>query len=252
MMTKNNCINPMKPYKLILLLLLVLAHKPATAQYVLAGKIEYERKTNVYAQYEGRDWFDKFKEKVPKFLNLNYEMVFDTGKTYYKPGKDVESAARWGKGAAPENLVYTRISAKKVTALKTIFETKFLIQDSMRKLAWKEKPEMRTIAGHSCHKAVSVICDSVYIVAFYAEDIPVSGGPEMFGGLPGMILELAVPRLHTTWTATKIEMTTLTDADFIEPQKGKKVSQTQMLNDLKDSFSDWGKEGATNIWWCTL
>ena len=36
------------------------------------------------------------------------------------------------------------------------------------------------------------MCDTVYVVAFYTEDIPVSGGPEMFGGLPGMILELTV------------------------------------------------------------
>ncbi len=239
----------MKTYFLIATLLLTAT---ANAQYILGGKIEYERKTNAHAQFDGDEWFERVKAEVPKFATYSYELVFDTAKTYYKPGKEPENPNRWGKGAAAENMVYTDIRAKRVTAQKAIFEAKFLVQDSARKVDWKEKAEIRTIAGHQCHKAVSIICDSVYVVAFYAEDIPVSGGPEMFGGLPGMILELAIPRLHSTWTATKVEMKTLTDTDFPIPQKGKKVTQKELMASLKDSFSDWGKSAAINSWWCIL
>ena len=31
----------------------------------------------------------------------------------------------------------------------------------------------------------------INVVAFYKDDIPVSGGPESFNGLPGMILQVA-------------------------------------------------------------
>jgi GLPGLI family protein len=41
--------------------------------------------------------------------------------------------------------------------------------------------------------------DSVYIVAFYAEDIHVSSGPESFTGPPGMILKLSLPHEHVIW-----------------------------------------------------
>ncbi len=240
----------MKNYLIIFAVLL--CGTTANAQFMLGGKIEFERKTNTHALNEGSEWFERIKGEIPKFNTLYYDMVFDTAKTYYKPGREVETPNGWGKGAASENIVYTELRAQKVTALKAIYESKFLVQDSMRKLAWKEKTEVRTILGHQCHKAVSIICDSVYVVAFYAEDIPVSGGPEMFGGLPGMILELAVPRLHTTWTATKIELTTLTDADFVMPQKGKKVTQKELIASLKESFTDWGKWAANNMWWCSL
>ncbi len=237
----------------LLIIALLLAAATANAQYILGGKIEYERRTNAHAQYEGQDWFEKFKSTVPKFTTLFYDLAFDTARTFYKPGKEPENPNQWGKGAASENIVYTDLRAKKVSALKAIFETKFLVHDSIRKATWKEKNEIRTIAGHQCHKAVTTICDSVYVVAFYAEDIPVSGGPEMFGGLPGMILELAVPRLHTTWTATKVDMVPIGDTDFKEPMKAKKiVSQKEMLESLKTSFADWGKEAAANVWWSAL
>ena len=179
-------INKKRMKQYFLAVLFVMAGLAAKAQYILGGAIEYERRTNIHAQFEGEEWFERYKSTMPKFSTLYYDLVFDTGKTFYKPGREIEGATKsWGNGPATENIVYTELSAKKVTALKPVFETKFLIHDSARKLAWKEKNEMRTIAGHSCHKAVSIICDSVYVVAFYAEDIPVSGGPEMFGGLAG-------------------------------------------------------------------
>jgi GLPGLI family protein len=117
---------------------------------------------------------------------------------------------------------------------------------------WKEKSEIRTIANYKCHKAVGKICDSVYVVAFYTEDIPTSGGPEMFGGLPGMILELAIPRLHTTWTATKVELIPPKESDFTISEKGKKVNELQLYETLQSSLKDWGKWAAKNIWWTVL
>ena len=222
------------------------------AQYVMNGKIEYVRRTNSHAMYEGDEWFDRIKGEIPKFVNYYYDMAFDTGRTFYKPGKETDSKSWWGRGAAPENVVYTNMHTGQVTAQKQVFEAKFLVQDSARKMSWKEKAEVRTIAGHQCHKAVGIICDSVYVVAFYAEDIPVSGGPEMFGGLPGMILELAIPRLHSVWTANKVELATITNDDFKIPQKGKKVSNKELFDNVKDSFTDWGKQAASNVWWITL
>ena len=241
----------MKKY-LLSIIVLLFAHS-ASAQLVFSGKIEYERRMNVYAQMDGNEWFERFKSQVPKFSSTYFDMLFDTGRTLYKPGKEVESNTKmfWGNSPAAENIVYTRLSAKKVTALKTIYETKFLVQDSMRNIQWKEKEGIRTILNHPCHKAVAVICDSVYVVAFYAEDIPVSSGPEMFGGLPGLILELAIPRLHTTWTANKLEL--LTDKDeFKIPEKGKKVTTKELQENIKESFSDWGKNATRYMWWTVL
>lgn len=236
----------------------VLAVITANAQFTTAGKIEYERKVNVYAQMEeasddDNGWFARVKSQIPKFQSLFFDLTFDTARSLYKPGKEVENTFKgWGSGPATENVVYTNYNTKRVTANKIIYEQKFLVQDSMRKIDWRLKDEIRTINNFKCRKAVGKICDSVYVVAFYTEDIIVSGGPEMFGGLPGMILELAIPRLHCTWVADKIEVIPPKEADFVIPEKGKKVTEKELFETVKSSFKDWGKWADRNIWWTVL
>ena len=121
-----------------------------------------------------------------------------------------------------------------------------------RKIEWKISDEIRTIANYKCRKAVGKIFDSVYVVAFYTEDIMVSGGPEMFSGLPGMILQLAIPRMHTTWVAQKIDMVKPKDTDFTTSDKGKKTTQKELYETLKTSFKDWGKYADKNLWWTLI
>ncbi len=119
-------------------------------------------------------------------------------------------------------------------------------------MEWRITDEIRTIANYKCRKAVGKICDSVYVVAFYTEDIAVNGGPEMFSGLPGLILEIAIPRLYSTWTATKVDVTKPEEKNFIAPVKGKKATQQEMYTTLSAGLKDWGKYAARNIWWSML
>jgi GLPGLI family protein len=230
----------------------------ANAQFTTVGKIEYERKVNVLAQMAEMDdnpFFEKIKSQIPKFNSSFFDMSFDSSHSIYKPGREVEGnnmIKMFGGGPATENIVLTDFTAKTIKASKKIFEQKFLVQDTERVMEWKEKDEIRTIANYKCHKAVGRMCDSVYVVAFYTEDIVVGGGPEMFGGLPGMILELAIPRLHTTWVATKVELVQPLATDFAVPEKGKKVNEKELYETLKDSFKDWGKMAPRNIWWSVL
>jgi len=228
----------------------------AKGQYTTVGKIEYERKMNVLAQLEEmgeNEWIDKIKSQIPKFSSTYFDLIFDTSRSIYKPGKETTNPFKmFGGGPATSNVVLTDFGAKKITASKTIYEQKFLVQDSIRKIDWHIKDELRTIANFKCRKAVGIICDTVYVVAFYTEDIVVSGGPEMFGGLPGMIMELAIPRLHTTWVADKVEILAPKETDFAITDKGKKVNEKELYETIKASFKDWGKMANRNIWWTVL
>lgn len=247
----------MKKLFLVQLIVFCLALN-AGAQFTITGKIEYERKVNIYAQMaemDNNEWFEKLKAQIPKFSSSYFDLVFDTARTIYRPGREVEQNSllkMFGGGPAMENIVYTDLNTQKVTAAKKVYEQKFLVLDTMRKMDWVVKDEIRTIADFKCRKAVGRICDSVYVVAFYTDDIPVSGGPEMFGGLPGMILELAIPRLHTTWVADKVELIVPKETDFTIPEKGKKVNEQQLGDAVRDGFKDWGKLAPRNIWWTVL
>jgi GLPGLI family protein len=242
----------------IICLLLAIASVRAGAQHTFSGKIEYERKVNMHAQMaemEGNAWIEKMKAQLPKFNTTYFDMIFDTSRVIYKPGKQVEQNSvfkMFGGGPATENIVLTEFKTNMVKANKAVFDQKFFVQDTIRVMDWKEKDEIRTIANFKCHKAVGRICDTVYVVAFYTEDLPVSGGPEMFGGLPGMILELAIPRLHTTWTATSIELQTPKEEDFIITEKGKKVTEKELGESIQESFKKWGAMGSRNVWWVVI
>lgn len=251
----------MKKELLFIYTLLVFAFS-ANAQHTYMGKIEYERKINMHAQMAemeeqmgGNSFMEKMKSQIPKFNTSYFDMTFDTSRTYYKPGREAPGAnvfKMFGGGPATDNIVLTEFAKNSVTANKNVFDQKFYVQDTIRVMDWKERDEVRTIAGYKCHKAVGRICDSVYVVAFYTEDIPVAGGPEMFGGLPGMIMELAIPRLHTTWVAGKVDLIVPKPEEMVVQEKGKKVNEKQLHDTIYDSFKKWGAMANRNVWWTVL
>jgi len=125
---------------------------------------------------------------------------------------------------------------------KQVFEQTFLVKDSTRKIKWKITDETRDVAGYTCRRANGIMMDSIYVVAFYTDKIHVSGGPESFNGLPGMILEVALPHENVIWTATKVTDVTIPDNTLIPPKKGKPVNNKELKNTLQSVMKNWGDE----------
>jgi GLPGLI family protein len=96
------------------------------------------------------------------------------------------------------------------------------------------------IAGFACRRANAIIMDSIYVVAFYTDEIITPGGPESFTGLPGMILGVALPHEHLTWFATKVQATPVTAAELAAPAKGKKLNNATLKSTMLESLKDWG------------
>lgn len=247
----------MKIYFFITALCLLSLSNTAQVRFISSGKIEFERKINVHRQLEGDDddaFFKEFISKQPRFHTTYFDLYFNSNKTYYKPGRETEDNKRqlWFIGPSKDNRVVRDFTASNSKSLKTIFEETFLVQDSLPAFEWKLSDEIRTIAGFDCRKAVTRICDSVYVVAFYTEEILSNSGPESFYGLPGMILGIAIPRLYTTWYATKLELIEPGPAELDFNSKGKKVSSPELQATLQKSLKNWGKNGQRNIWWGML
>jgi GLPGLI family protein len=246
--------------KILIIIAFLAAAIAGKAQYTQTGKIEYERKVNIKHMLDDLDdeqkqWIDKFKAQIPQFNITYFDLYFDNSKSIYKPGKEVDGGGMkmwFAQSPANDNTVLTDFNTERVKANKTVYEQKFYVQDTVRKIEWKIADEMRTIANYRCRKAVGKMFDSVYVVAYYTEDIPTSGGPEMFAGLPGMILEIAVPRLHTTWIAQNIDIARPKETDYAISEKGKKVNNKEMKDMLHDRFKDWGKYAEKNLWWTLL
>jgi GLPGLI family protein len=108
----------------------------------------------------------------------------------------------------------------------------YLITDSIRKIHWKITSEIKMIAGFSCRRANAIIMDSVYVVAFYTDEIIPRGGPESFTGLPGMILGIALPYDHTTWFATRVSLKQVSNTQFKSPTGEKKINNRELKDIL--------------------
>jgi GLPGLI family protein len=226
----------------------------AQTDFIVKGKIEFERKTNLHKQLDSEEdetWRAMIKKSVPTTKTNYFDLYFNGSKTIYTPGREVvvtQKVPDWIEGPANDNVVYTDLEQQMYNSQKTVFEDVFNIQDTVRKINWKITPDKRTIAGFECRRASAVIMDSVFVVAFYTEQIITPGGPESFAGLPGMILGLAVPRLNTTWFATKLELVDVKETTLVPPKKGKKTNVTNLKTQLKTVMKNWGKWGDKNIW----
>ena len=222
----------------------------AQPQFITKGKIEFEKITNVHKQLNNDSWGEMMKKSTPQFKTDYFDLYFDNTKTLYKPGRSVvgTKVPEWLNGPAGENVVFNDLSSRTTVSQKAVYESSFLIMDSLRHADWKITTDTRTIAGFECRKATTIIMDSVYVVAFYTDQIVPAGGPESFNGLPGMILGLAVPRLNTTWFATKLELVDIRESDLAAPKKGKKTNIADLNQQLKTLMKTWGPSSDKNIW----
>ena len=242
--------------RLSTVIMLLLLSAQSRAQYIFAGHIAYERRVNLNQLWDGDEWMERMKDKAHPFYISYFSLAFNENESRYAPAEGRESVtsskATWGMPPGADNEVLREYRTGILTAKKSIYDEPFLVRDSVQRHTWLLGNEIRTIAGYKCRKAVTRICDSVVVVAFYTDEIPVSGGPEQMGGLPGMILELAVPRLYTTWTATKVETGAVKDSELAAPVKGKPMTLQQLTAKLEESLKDWGKRAQRNIWWTVL
>ncbi|MES2277188.1 MAG: GLPGLI family protein [Bacteroidota bacterium] len=216
------------------------------ARFTVSGTIEFEKTVNTYAlirkgQVTGkfatgneRELLEQYQVTNPQFKTLKSTLTFAGGKTLFIP---VDREAIKGQGfeiptSAQNNTIYTDRAAGTVTTQKDVFGDNFLLSDSTRKIKWKITGETREIAGYPCRRANGLMMDSVYIVAFFTEKIHIAGGPESFGGLPGMILEVALPHENITWKATKVTDIIVAPDAIKPPKNGKAIDRTRLLEIL--------------------
>jgi GLPGLI family protein len=219
-------------------------------QLIFSGKITYERKENIHKHFTETDsWTEAFLKTVPKYKTDFFELNFNLSQAAYKISiEDEGSIPGWIK-PANTNLVWQNYKDSQVMAVKQVFENNYIVQDSLPNYNWKYLGEFREIAGYNCRKAATILFDSVYVIAFYTEQIPVSGGPESFNGLPGMILGIAIPRMNITYFATKVESQILPENTFMVPKlKGKKTNQAAFREEISKGLKDWGKSGLRLVW----
>lgn len=215
-----------------------------TSTFFSDGMIEFERKLNLYAVMDEANFTngdDSWKKSTPQFKISYFNLKFNSKEALYEPGrKNPQNNNLWPR-PAEDNSVHTDFIFKREIAKKNVYGETFIISDSNTQIKWKITDEIKIIAGYECRRANALIMDSIYVVAFYTDQITTSGGPESFKGLPGMILGVAIPHQHISWFATKVDISSKPTIEFKLLQKSKQHSKIQFYMEIKNLMKDWGK-----------
>lgn len=222
------------------------------AYFVESGKIEFEKKVNMFAKLKDRTKSSTFGEKIyeeyrksqPQFVTSKSTLSFSLEKSVYK--FEEQENQQMGFFSDPwlmvKNTVYRNFKTDSLVSVRNVYGEEFVVTDKKQDVLWKLTNETREIAGYQCRRANGLIRDSIYVVAFYADEIVPSGGPESFSGLPGMILGLALPHENITFFATKVELTKPElNGPIAAPRRAKKISGTEYEDYLKKAMKNWGE-----------
>ena len=261
----------MKNLKYTLSLLLILATtfvKAQNVRFVTQGTIEYEKRVNAYAliKEQIKIWgdddtfyttaFESYQKNNPQFKTAKSKLVFSNETTAFIPEEEaIASTNSWFSNLVQfqqPNSTLNNLKTGLSTTQKKVYDETYMVSDSTRKINWKITDEYRNIAGYNCRRANALVMDSVYVVAFYTDEIAVSGGPESFSGLPGMILGLALPHEHVTWFATSVTDVPVTADKLKIPTKGKPVNNKQLYDILKSALKNWGKSAYQTFKWTMM
>jgi len=125
---------------------------------------------------------------------------------------------------------------------RSVFEmggSSIFIEDKLLDVKWKLTNEYRQIAGYDCRRANGLTLDSVYVVAFFTDQIPTSAGPGTLHGLPGLILGLAVPEQHYNIYATKVEYTPPVIKSDIAGRRDKAQTREELISQLTSTLGQY-------------
>ena len=189
------------------------------------------------------------RDKIPKYRTSYHNLYFIDEKTFYEKGvENNEKIPFMQEDKRVDDIIYTDLKQGIFYKKQAAFDETFLVSDSIRFIKWQMTNDLRDIAGFECHKAVGKILDSIFVVAFYTDQIKTSGGPLSFCNLPGMILGIAIPRSNLTIFATKVEMMEPKIEKFNIPTgKMKKTDYKGLTLILQKALSDWGNYGKKYI-----
>ncbi|MHA4895419.1 GLPGLI family protein [Pedobacter sp. PWIIR3] len=221
-------------------------------KFITSGSIEFERTANMFAlvkkkvtksTLDVKPHYEQYLRTEPQFRTLKSNLVFSEKSTLFTPVPPERSLYyQYDSPMANQlNIVYSNLAEGTSTIQKDFYERTFLVKDKIRAIKWKITDETRIIAGYNCRRANALVLDSIYVVAFYTDEIHVSGGPESFNGLPGMILGVAVPHENVTWFATKVIESPVAPKSIEAPKKGKVVNNKELFDDIMKAISNTGE-----------
>lgn len=240
--------------KQLLLTTCILLGLFATAQQ--SGKISYDEVTQMEINFpegmEVPEGFEMPTENVAKKV-----LLFNAKESLYKnlPQEPVVNEIKSEgfhleiKNDIPEDEYYKNTDKGSKVEKRDFLDRTFLMKGDIKDFKWKIAPDQKKVLDYVVQKATTTM-DTLEVIAWFTPQLQISNGPDKFGNLPGMILELEIPGLNRVITAKEI---TLGDVEepIVAPNKGKKVSDEEFekirAEKLAEMRAQYGGKGGVFI-----
>ncbi len=93
------------------------------------------------------------------------------------------------KAALADSVIFAlKSDANKTFKHEWIMNQTFYSEGEVGDIKWKLSNETKTIAGLNCYKATANTDTYPMLTVWYTKDLPVSNGPSIYQGLPGLIV----------------------------------------------------------------
>ncbi|MEO7531168.1 MAG: GLPGLI family protein [Sediminibacterium sp.] len=233
------------------------------------GTIYYDQKINMHKTIQD----EQMKAMIPEFRTAKFILQFSDSVSMYKTVPEDEAPDPFAGGGGGRVMIrmggagsgdlYKNLSQSKSVQTSELGGKNFLIVDSIKQQPWKLGTETKKILGYNCHIATRKVMQpvprriimgggnttadtttkvaaqgkEVEVVAWYADEIVSPVGPENYGQLPGLILQLDVDNGTQVYTATEVKKT-VDQKELKEPKKGKVVTRQEYTKLMMDMMSN--------------
>ena len=277
--------------KKLIILILFLSFEGYSQEFL--GKAYYMSKSTVNMDWMNNMSPERakyIKARMKTALEKNYILDFDSKSSYFKEEVTLDAGGSGGGGfnwmqfvvGPDQGDIYKDVQEKMYINKRELFGKVFLIKDNIEPTKWVMTGESKKIGQYNAFKATYTkeVEEQVFsfsrrqqqnndeennnpaqpktklvtMTAWFTPEIPVSTGPAMYGGLPGLILEISDG--NRTMLCTKVVINPKEKIKIKEPSKGKIVSnlefkkiQEDKMKEMRERYNggrnrgNWGSRG---------
>ena len=220
------------------------------ATYKTHRKSSFELDSTTIAANPGIQ--EQMEAQMRKMFQKTFTLDFTKSESMYKEEQELDApkgpSANGGvmvmmmDGNGSSDILYKNISENRMANKTELMGKVFLIKDNLEAYDWKLTGEAKNIGNYTCYKAVyekeeeDIQIDMIdgevkeekvtkkrTLVVWYTTDVPISNGPNNYGGLPGLILEVNDGDL--TIVCSELVLNPKEAKEIKEPVKGKIVTR---------------------------
>ena len=271
--------------KKLIILILFLSFEGYSQEFL--GKAYYMSKSTVNMDWMNNMSPERakyIKARMKTALEKNYILDFDSKSSYFKEEVTLDAGGSGGGGfnwmqfvvGPDQGDIYKDVQEKMYINKRELFGKVFLIKDNIEPTKWVMTGESKKIGQYNAFKATYTkeVEEQVFsfsrrqqqnndeennnpaqpktklvtMTAWFTPEIPVSTGPAMYGGLPGLILEISDG--NRTMLCTKVVINPKEKIKIKEPSKGKIVSnlefkkiQEDKMKEMRERYNGGGGRG---------